>query len=98
VLHEADLPEGSSKRVEVERKHVLIARDNDQVYAIGAVCSHAGGPLDQGKIRDGCVQCPWHDSVFALRDGRIVHGPATQPQASFETRVRDGRIEIRLAT
>jgi nitrite reductase/ring-hydroxylating ferredoxin subunit len=83
--------------VEVEGKHVLLCRENGEVFAIGAVCSHAGGPLDQGKIRDGCVQCPWHDSVFDLRDGSIVHGPATQPQASFETRVRSGRIEIRLA-
>jgi nitrite reductase/ring-hydroxylating ferredoxin subunit/uncharacterized membrane protein len=97
VLHEGDLIEGRARRVEVEGKQVLLAREEGRVYAIGAVCSHAGGPLDQGKIRDGCVQCPWHDSVFALRDGRVVHGPATQPQASFETRVRSGRIEIRLA-
>jgi nitrite reductase/ring-hydroxylating ferredoxin subunit/uncharacterized membrane protein len=96
VFHDADLAERRAKRVEVEGKQVLICRENGQVFAIGAVCSHAGGPLDQGKISDGCVQCPWHDSVFDLRDGRIVHGPATQPQTAFETRVRNGRIEIRL--
>jgi nitrite reductase/ring-hydroxylating ferredoxin subunit/uncharacterized membrane protein len=97
VLHEDDLLERRGKRVEVEGKHIMLCRENGEVFAIGAVCSHAGGPLDQGKIGNGCVQCPWHDSVFDLRDGRIVHGPATQPQASFETRVRNGRIEIRLA-
>jgi nitrite reductase/ring-hydroxylating ferredoxin subunit/uncharacterized membrane protein len=96
VLHEADLLERRPKRVEVEGKHIMLCRENGQVFAIGAVCSHAGGPLDQGRIRDGTVQCPWHHSVFDLRDGRIVHGPATQPQASFDTRVRSGRIEIRL--
>jgi nitrite reductase/ring-hydroxylating ferredoxin subunit/uncharacterized membrane protein len=98
VFHEADLPDGRAKRVEVEGKQVLLCRENGQIFAIGAVCSHAGGPLDQGKIRDGTVQCPWHDSVFDLRDGRIVHGPATQPQTGFETRLRNGRIEIRLAS
>jgi nitrite reductase/ring-hydroxylating ferredoxin subunit/uncharacterized membrane protein len=97
VLHEGDLFEERAKRVEVEGKQVLICRENGEVFAIGAVCSHAGGPLDQGKISDGCVQCPWHDSVFDLRDGSIVHGPATQPQTSFEARVRGGRVEIRLA-
>jgi nitrite reductase/ring-hydroxylating ferredoxin subunit/uncharacterized membrane protein len=96
VIHEADLSAGRAKRVQVEGKQVMVCRENGRVFAIGAVCSHAGGPLDQGKIEDGCVQCPWHDSVFDLRDGRIVHGPATQPQPRFETRVRDGRIEIRL--
>jgi nitrite reductase/ring-hydroxylating ferredoxin subunit/uncharacterized membrane protein len=97
VFPEADLQESRARRVEVEGRQVLICRHNGRIFAIGAVCSHAGGPLDQGKIRDGCVQCPWHDSVFDLGDGRIVHGPATQPQTSFETRVRDGRIEIRLS-
>ena len=97
MLLEADLPEGRARRVEVEGKQVMLCRDGGRFFALGAVCSHAGGPLDQGKIRDGCVQCPWHDSVFDLRDGRIVHGPATQPQVSFEVRVRSGRIEIRLA-
>jgi nitrite reductase/ring-hydroxylating ferredoxin subunit/uncharacterized membrane protein len=96
VFYEGDLPEGKAKRVEVEGKQVLLCRDNGGIFAIGAVCSHAGGPLDQGKIRDGCVQCPWHDSVFDLHDGSIVHGPATQPQASFQTRVQGGRVEIRL--
>jgi nitrite reductase/ring-hydroxylating ferredoxin subunit/uncharacterized membrane protein len=96
VLHESDLPESGSKRVEVEGKRVLLYRENGRVYAIGAVCSHAGGPLDQGRIRDGCVQCPWHDSVFDLHDGHIVHGPATQPQVTFETQIVGGRIELRL--
>jgi nitrite reductase/ring-hydroxylating ferredoxin subunit/uncharacterized membrane protein len=97
VFPDADLPDSTPRRVEVEGKHVLLCRENGRIFAIGAVCSHAGGPLDQGKIAGGCVQCPWHHSVFDLRDGRIVHGPATQPQTSFETRVREGRIEIRLA-
>ena len=97
VLHEGDLAERRPKRVTVEGKHVMVCRENGSIFAIGAVCSHAGGPLDQGKVSNGCVQCPWHDSVFDLIDGRIVHGPATQPQTAFETRVREGRIEIRLA-
>ena len=97
VYHEADLADGRAVRVTVDGKHVLLCREGDRIFAIGAVCSHAGGPLDQGKISRGCVQCPWHDSVFDLRDGRIVHGPATQPQPSFETRVSGGRVEIRLA-
>ena len=40
-------------------------------------------------------RCPWHDSVFDLRDGALVHGPAAYPQPAWDTRVRDGRIEVR---
>src|SRR5918999_959278 len=58
-------------------------------------CSHLGGPLHEGTIRDGTVTCPLHDSVFALRDGALVHGPAAYPQPAWDTRVRGGRIEVR---
>jgi nitrite reductase/ring-hydroxylating ferredoxin subunit len=44
------------------------------------------------------VVCPWHGSTFRLTDGSVVHGPATAPQPSFETRIRrDGVIQVRPA-
>lgn len=66
--------------------------------AIDAVCSHAGGPLDEGSFEGCFVQCPWHDSVFDLRDGRVKHGPATIPQPGFAVRERNGQLEVRLLT
>jgi len=63
---------------------------------MGAVCSHAEGPLEKGTFTGCQVQCPWHDSVFDLRSGRVVHGPALYPEPSYETRVRAGKVEIRL--
>ena len=96
VMSEFELPQHELKRAEFEGKGVLLWREGDAIYAIGSVCSHAGGPLEQGKVQGHCVQCPWHDSVFDLHDGRVVHGPATNPQPLFETRVRRGQIEIKL--
>lgn len=96
VLGVEELPARDPKRVEVDGKGVLLYRDGQSIYAIGSVCSHAGGPLEQGRIQGSCVQCPWHDSVFDMKDGSIVHGPATQPQPHFEARIRNGQVEIRL--
>jgi nitrite reductase/ring-hydroxylating ferredoxin subunit len=59
---------------------------------------HAGGPLHEGKVEDGRVTCPWHASTFNLADGSLVRGPATAPQPSYETRVQDGKIEVRSRT
>jgi nitrite reductase/ring-hydroxylating ferredoxin subunit/uncharacterized membrane protein len=95
VLDEAELPESTPKCVQVEGKGVLLYRDGSEVYAIGSVCAHAGGPLEKGDIDGPYVECPWHQSVFDLRDGSITHGPATLPQPNFEARVHDGKIEIR---
>ena len=96
VLESSQLRQRKLKRVDFENKGILLYRDGESLYAIGSVCSHAGGPLEEGKVQGTCVQCPWHDSVFDLRDGRIVHGPAHQPQPCFDARDRNGQIEIRL--
>jgi nitrite reductase/ring-hydroxylating ferredoxin subunit len=74
---------------------VLLYRYGGTVYAISAVCSHAGGPLEEGQFDGFCVQCPWHDSVYDLRDGSVVHGPATFNQPAYRARIYNGQIEIR---
>jgi nitrite reductase/ring-hydroxylating ferredoxin subunit/uncharacterized membrane protein len=97
VIDAADLPAGSPTKVEAAGAPVLLYRAADRIMAIGSVCSHAGGPLEEGKIDEAgpCVQCPWHGSVFRLEDGSVVHGPATVPQAAYDVRVQDGRVEVR---
>ena len=96
TLDAGDLPERAAKRVEIDGAPVLIYRDRTSIYAIGAVCSHAGGPLDEGSFEGVCVRCPWHDSVFDLRDGSVRHGPATYPEPAYDVRVERGSVEVRL--
>lgn len=97
AMDAADLPAGSPTKVDVAGANVLLYRSADRIYAIGSRCSHAGGPLQDGKIDEAalCVECPWHGSVFQLEDGAVVHGPASVPQAAYDVRERDGRIEVR---
>ncbi len=96
VLEESKLKQRKPTRAEVDGKPVLLYRERDTVHAIGATCSHAGGPLDEGKVKNGCVTCPWHHSVFDIRDGHVVHGPATYPQARFAARIRNGQVELKV--
>jgi nitrite reductase/ring-hydroxylating ferredoxin subunit/uncharacterized membrane protein len=96
VMAESDLAEEQPARIQVDGDPVLLYRKYGTVYAIGAVCSHAGGPLEQGTFDDFCVQCPWHDSVYDVRDGRPVHGPTTYRQPHYRARINNGQIEIML--
>ena len=96
VIGEAELADGQPRRIEVEGTAVLLYRKGNEVYAIGAVCSHEGGPLEEGDFSDCCVQCPWHQSVFDLSTGDVVHGPATYTLPHFDTRISNGRIQLRL--
>ena len=95
VLADADLAAGGHLRVPAGGVSVLLVRDGNRIEALDSVCSHMGGPLDEGTIDGGCVTCPWHGSTFRLADGAVVRGPATTSQPAYETRVEDGRIQVR---
>ena len=97
VLSAADLPEHHPVRVEVDSTPVLLYRDEGRIFAIGARCTHAGGPLDEGTFddRNRCVQCPRHNSVLSLEDGEAIHGPASVPQPVFDVMVQDDKIVIK---
>lgn len=92
-----DLDDGRPRCTSVDGVDVLLVRTNDGVRALANRCSHRGGPLHEGELRDGTVVCPWHQSAFDLVDGSVVHGPATAPQPVFEVRTKNGMIEVRSA-
>jgi nitrite reductase/ring-hydroxylating ferredoxin subunit len=74
---------------------VLVVREGDRLLALADRCTHRGGPLHEGKVVVGCIECPWHQSRFRLSDGEVEQGPATQAQPVFEARVVDGNLEVR---
>jgi nitrite reductase/ring-hydroxylating ferredoxin subunit len=97
-----DLREGqlSAAELEVEGAKIplVLMRRGREVLALNGTCSHMSAPLAEGRLVDEwCVECPWHGSRFDFRDGEVVRGPAAYPQPKFETRVRDGAVEARMA-
>ncbi|MDQ1060639.1 nitrite reductase/ring-hydroxylating ferredoxin subunit/uncharacterized membrane protein [Arthrobacter globiformis] len=95
VMAESELADGQHRKVDAGKVSALLYRSGSEVLALDSVCSHMGGPLEEGTFAEGCVTCPWHGSTFRLGDGHIVRGPATTPQPSYEARVNDGQIEVR---
>lgn len=80
--------------VEVAEREILLVRDGDVIVALDNRCTHAGWPIAEGPIEDGCITCPHHGSVFRLT-GEVVRGPAASPQPRHAVRVRDGVVEVR---
>ena len=95
VAADADLLEGGLHAGSAGGEDVVVARVGGELFALADRCSHRGGPLHEGKLLDGCVECPWHATRFRLSDGSVERGPAAYPQPAYEARVRDGRIEVR---
>ncbi|MGH2363590.1 MAG: Rieske 2Fe-2S domain-containing protein [Chloroflexota bacterium] len=92
-----DFPDNQMRSVDAAGLAVLVIRRGDKFYAMTNVCSHAGGPLNEGTLEGDIVTCPWHGSRFSLPDGRVTGGPATFSQAKLAIRQRDGVLEVKLA-
>ena len=88
--------EGTMIRARHDGVDALVVRQRGRVCALAHPCSHLGGPLSEGTLKDGSVVCPWHGSEFALDDGAVINGPATQQQPAYDVRERSGSVEIKV--
>lgn len=95
VMPVASMPDNQLKRVMVAGVPVALLRLGDRYCAISATCSHAGGPLNKGKLEGDVVTCPWHGSRFSMSSGHVLTGPATIAQPRYDVRVREGQIELK---
>lgn len=92
----AELVEGEPKRVEVQGQPILLVKLAGKIHAIGAVCSHYGAPLNEGKIVNSTIECPWHFSRFDLTDGSVREGPACAAVPAYEPRIIGDQIQIKV--
>lgn len=90
----ANLPDGGMILGHAGTEAVLLARRGKDVFAIGATCTHYGGPLAEGLLAADTVRCPWHHACFSLRTGEAVRAPALAPVACWRTEERDGKIFV----
>jgi nitrite reductase/ring-hydroxylating ferredoxin subunit/uncharacterized membrane protein len=92
-----DIPEGGPTKVKAGINTLILVRTGGTILALHEQCAHAGGPLSEGTVIDGCIQCPWHGSRFRLTDGHVVRGPAMYDQPAYEVRRSDAGFEVRRA-
>jgi nitrite reductase/ring-hydroxylating ferredoxin subunit len=96
AVEAGELEEGKPTSALAGDTPVLLVRHNGHLHALHDRCSHRGCLLSSGEVEGESITCPCHGSRFDLHDGSIERGPATAPQPVFETRDRDGGIEVRL--
>jgi nitrite reductase/ring-hydroxylating ferredoxin subunit len=89
-----DVPDGGMIGGHVGDDAVLLARRRNEYFAIGATCSHYGGPLAEGLIVDDTVRCPWHHACFSLRTGEALAAPAFNPMPCWRVETRDGKVFV----
>jgi apoptosis-inducing factor 3 len=90
----ASVKPGGSVTGQVDGEAVLLVRQGDEWFAIGAVCSHYGGPLGEGLLVGDTVRCPWHHACFSLRTGEAIRPPALHDVSCYRVEQADGTVRV----
>jgi 3-phenylpropionate/trans-cinnamate dioxygenase ferredoxin subunit len=79
---------------EVNGTRIALCNVNGRFYAIDDVCTHDGGPLDQGQLEGNLVECPRHGAKFDVTDGRAVVLPAVRPVKTYAVQVEGDDVQV----
>ena len=88
------LSDGRMLAGHVGEEVVLLVQCGNDFFAVGATCTHYGGPLADGLVVGDTVRCPWHHACFSVRTGEALHAPAFSPLACWKVERRNDRIFV----
>jgi 3-phenylpropionate/trans-cinnamate dioxygenase ferredoxin subunit len=91
-----DIPDNGLHPVELDGVSIVLANSAGEVLALRNQCSHEEFPLSDGELVNGQVECILHGARFDLRTGAAKALPAVRPVKTYECRVQDGEIQVRL--
>ena len=94
VADASDLPPGTSVCVELDGEKIALFNVAGTVHAISDTCTHVGGPLSKGQVRESTVTCPLHGAVFDLTSGEALGAPASSPVTCYQVRVEGDEIQV----
>ena len=84
------IPEGKPVKAKLGINQLVLVRQGENILALHDTCAHAGGPLNEGKLVNGQIECPWHYSRYRMDSGAVTLGPSVYDQPAYEVRAREG--------
>jgi 3-phenylpropionate/trans-cinnamate dioxygenase ferredoxin subunit len=94
VAKVSEVAPGTTKRVVVDGAGILLCNVSGTLYAIEDVCTHDGGPLDQGELEGACVICPRHGAAFDVTTGAALTLPAVMPVQTYAIRTQGDEVYV----
>lgn len=92
----ASVPPGDAIVARVGGREIAIFRIGSEFFATDNRCTHAAAPLADGYLEGEIIECPLHQGLFNVRTGEVVCPPPLKPLRTYEVRVVDQQLEVRL--
>jgi 3-phenylpropionate/trans-cinnamate dioxygenase ferredoxin component len=93
-----DVPPGTARVVTAGDRLLALVNVDGTFYAVDNECTHRGGDLGEGEINpdwdNSALECPLHGSVFDVRTGEVLRGPATEPVNTYPVEVNAGVVKV----
>jgi 3-phenylpropionate/trans-cinnamate dioxygenase ferredoxin subunit len=96
IARKSEIADGATKRVEVDGQSVLLCNVEGEIFAIEDVCTHDGGPLDEGELMGDRIMCPRHGAFFDVKSGAALTLPAIVPVQTYKVRTDGDAIFVDL--
>jgi 3-phenylpropionate/trans-cinnamate dioxygenase ferredoxin subunit len=90
-----EIREGDTSAFQVGDKQIAVARVDGELLAFSDICTHRGCNLSSGgEIEGTTIECECHGSVFDMKTGEVVEGPAMDPIQTFAVREESDQIQL----
>ena len=94
VAKTSEVPTGRVKVVVVGDRRIALCNVDGEFFAIDDICTHDGGPLDQGEMEGDVIECPRHGARFSVRTGKVLALHAVKPLNTYPLRVEGSEIQV----
>jgi NADPH-dependent 2,4-dienoyl-CoA reductase/sulfur reductase-like enzyme/nitrite reductase/ring-hydroxylating ferredoxin subunit len=91
----SSIPDGAMLSGHIDDQPALLVRRGEALFAVGAKCTHYGGPLGDGVVIGETIRCPWHHACFDLSSGEVLRAPARDPLPRWRVEVSEGVVYAR---
>jgi 3-phenylpropionate/trans-cinnamate dioxygenase ferredoxin component len=90
----AEIPPGTRLHYDFDEESVIVLNIDGEFYCIADLCTHDGGPLEDGDLIDHQIVCPRHGACFDVRTGKVTRLPATDSIPTFQVRIENGEVLV----
>ncbi len=87
-----ELSDGELKPVEVGDRTIVLLNVSGDLFAIDDECTHQGCSLSDGDLDGDQLSCVCHGSVFNVRTGEVVEGPAEEPVPTYPVHIEGDTV------